>query len=173
MHGPSHVCQMKRYVFTCFNFLGNCCSTLEPFKVREKDTKAQIQVSCVWEPCLLYALFCWEQRDNDKGTRGRGQPLLLQTYFSLLRVLFLSEMLNLLTAVVSYLIYFICGIYLSVAFLLAFLTLDTLGIQFLAFLFSLSAYFNVIQLTWLGLFHPVSPPHPFDHSLVYVFVVSN
>lgn len=136
MHDPIHVCQMKRYVFTCFNFLGNCCSTLEPFKVREKDTKAQIQVSCVWEPCLLYASYC-----SVEGGGDNLFALLLfiflysQTYFSLLRVLFLSEMLNLLTAVVSYLIYFICGIYLSVAFLLAFLTLDALGIQFLGFFF--------------------------------------
>jgi len=122
MHGPSHVCQMKRYVFTCFNFLGNCCSTLEPNTKWERKTpkpKSKCLVLVLGALSTLCLSSLWIDED-DEGERGES---LLQTYFSLLRVLFLSEMLNLLTAVVSYLIYFICGIYLSVAFLSAFLTL--------------------------------------------------
>lgn len=115
---PSHVCQMKRYVFTCFNFLGNCCST---WVERERDTKAQIQVpaplsDCVWEPCLLWR---------------RGPLLLPSPTLSLSFLVCFAFKWNVKpfdSGVVSYLIYFICGIYSSV--------LPRLLIQFLAFLFS-------------------------------------
>lgn len=135
--GSSHVCQMKRYVFTCFNFLGNCCSTwavASSSNSNSNSTKAQI---CLCSLCVCVCAFVYMASlvyyKTSTPSEREGHIL---TYFSLLRVLFLSEMLNLLTAVVSYLIYFICGIYSSLLLLLLSASLDALGIQFLAFCFS-------------------------------------
>jgi len=98
-------------------FLEIVVQLLSQTKWERKTPKPKSKCLVLGLGSLVYSmpLVLWIDRSGE----GRGVSL-LQTYFSLLRVLFLSEMLNLLTAVVSYLIYFICGIYLSVAFLSAF-----------------------------------------------------
>lgn len=87
--GQVHVCQMKRYVFTCFNFLGNCCSTpgREPGQARpgnKKPKKPKLRTEQNTSRIQI------PETETTTGSLAR-----LWVYF-----LFLSEMLNLLTAVV-------------------------------------------------------------------------
>lgn len=133
-------------------FLEIVVQLLSRSKVREKDTKAQIQVSFL-SGSLVYSIVCGSV---EEGTTSSSTASSFPDIFFIASCAVFkwnvkpfdsgSFLFNLF-----YLRYLLVGCFSSSSFSFpdAWRSWNSI---FRLFLFSLSAYFNVIQLTWLGFF---------------------